>query len=491
MKKVLLLTFSLMALWLHAQQWEIMYQMSGEVRLLGGCNTDEGNYIFGYCDETMHDQATTAYAMFVDNDGDSRDRTFDFEGCHSVLCRGVGLENGNAFVVGLKGGTGNYKVYDTLWIAIMTPELEIVEEHNYPVEEPYKTWTYYVYMDYNNYGEIMVLAHVSERTNEWMNTAGIDVVLKCDTSGNVLQRQYYTEGHTGGGARPTDIVRVPNSDNMMFLGRGFNHNGTHSICFIDNDLDILSVHEIPWMESGWNHVKCWKDNGHFLMSSITHLYGEGTYYAAVFEVDINGHYIDTLVYDHADFDDYTAEFGSMAYVNDDTIYVSTYHEAGNDEVQAEANILLIDSELNLLGVKTLECENMKIRIYDTRITADGGCLVYGYCKTVNGPEMVAVWKLMPEDFILPWSVNETLEVSQHHYAFPNPTSDNLNISLGADNQRVKVFISDLNGKKYFERNFENKNGLLTIDVSSLEAGIYLYESRTKNKQIQKGKFIKK
>lgn len=489
MKKVLLIIMCLLTIGMSAQKWEFMYELSETTRLIGGCDTDEGNFVFGYFSDYGTPE-TNAYALYANMDGSYIGKSFVFDGCNSMLCRGIGLDNGNAFVVGLKGSSDNYKIYDTLWVSIMTPELEIVEEHNYPIEAPYKTWTYNVYMDYNNYGEIMVLAHVSERTNEWMTTVGVDVILRCDTSGNILQSRYYSDGQPAGGAMPTDIIRVPGTDNMMFLGKGFKTTGRHSICMIDNELNLISSYEIPINEDNWNHVDCWKDENHFLMSSQSYHGGGASYCASIFEVDMEGHYIDTLVYNHSNFDDYTALFGSMAYVNDETIYIATYHEAGIADLQSEAYILLIDNDLNLKGVKMIEYEDMKVRIYDIQTTSDGGCLIYGNCKKIGGLECIAVWKLMPEDFEIQWTVSPMSEASQHYDVFPNPTSDMLNIVLNDDNQSVRVSISDLGGRKYFERKMENESGLLEIDVSLLKAGTYFYEVVAGNKQIEKGKFIK-
>ena len=60
-----------------------------------------------------------------------------------------------------------------------------------------------------------------------------------------------------------------------------------------------------------------------------------------------------------------------------------------------------------------------------------------------------------------------------------------------DSPRCKVSVSDLNGRKYFERKFENSKGLLTIDVSLLSSGTYVLEVAEGDVCTLKEKFIKK
>lgn len=482
MKKSLLLIFSFCAAILHSQQWTVTQPYYDGAVLIGGdCNSD-GNYIVGACNDKGFGYRD-AYVLYVDNNGNYVRKTLSFDGYKAHLCSAICLDDGNAFVVGVKGGTITDHHYDTLWISIMTPQLEIVEEHNYPIIEPFITWTTDVYMEFNNYGEIVVLADVSKKGYPWM-TNGVYVVLKCDVHGNIKKSKYFADGHGLNGARPTGIIKVPDSDMMMLLGKGFFVTNCHSVCYIDNDLEIVDVYPLPWMEDVWNYTDCWKDNGHFLMSSVTHHNGvsNNPYYAAVFEVDDRGRYVDTLIYDRADTSDYTAQFGSMAYVSDDEIYIATYWENGSDELPSDAVVCLIDNDLNLKGTKRLKDDKIKIRIMHCCKTSDDGCLVYGQGY---------IWKLIPEDFVIPWSLSDNTEASLHIQVYPNPTCDYLDVLLNNDdNQDIEVSISDVAGRKFFKQRFEQKRGLLKLDVSLLRNGIYFYEIIANRHCIKKEKFIK-
>ena len=491
MKRIILLILSFLAICVQAQQWVVSHPAGEGVVLVGGDCNGNGNYIVGACNNNGSSSYYDAYAMYVENNGDFIEKSLSFDGYKSHLCSAICLDDGNAFVVGVKGGTLTNHIYDTLWILVMTPELEIVEEHDYPIVEPYLTWTTDVYLEFNNEGDIIVLADVSEYDYPWM-TNGVYAVFKCDVHGNMLQSKYFAEGHGMNGARPTGLIRVPNSDYMMMLGKGFFVTNSHSICYIDNELEKVDAFPLPWLEDVWNYTDCWKENGHFLMSSMSHHYGvvENSFYAAVFEVDDRGNYVDTLVYDRADTSDYTAQFGSMAYVSDEIIYIATYWESGQNEQPSDAVICLIDSDLNLKGTKRLKAEDIKIRIMHCQRTSDGGCLVYGQCKKSYDTEMLYVWKLLPEDFVIPWTLNENPEVLPHHEVYPNPTKDCLNLVLdNDDDQRYRVSVTDMRGRKYFEHRFDNVGGLLRLDVSSLENGAYFYEIFD-GRSIQKGKFLK-
>lgn len=490
MKRILLVILSFWAIGLQAQQWVVSHPAEEGVVLIGGDCNGNGNFIVGACNKNGSSYLD-AYAMFVNDNGSFVERSFSFDGYKSHLCSAICLDNGNAFVVGVKGGALTSHDYDTLWILVMTPDLEIVEERDYPLVEPYRTWTTDVYLDFNNYGEVIVLADVSQYSYPFMSN-GVYAVFKCDIHGNILKSKYFAEGHGVNGARPTGLIRVPNSVYMMMIGKGFFVTNSHSICYIDNELEKVDVYPLPWLENIWNYTDCWKENGHFLMSSMSHPHGvvENSFYAAVFEVDNRGNYVDTLVYDRADTSDYTAQFGSMAYVGDDIIYIATYWESGQNEDQTDAVICLIDSDLNLKGTKRLKVADTKIRIMHCQKTSDGGCLVYGQCKKSYDSDMLYVWKLLPEDFVIPWTLDENPVALPHHEVYPNPTRDYLNIMLEhADNQRYVVSIADLKGHKYFERRFENVGGLLTIDVSLLDNGVYFYEIFN-GQGIQKGKFLK-
>ena len=104
--------------------------------------------------------------------------------------------------------------------------------------------------------------------------------------------------------------------------------------------------------------------------------------------------------------------------------------------------------------------------------------------------MVYVWNLSPDDFVIPWVLGEMPEVLRHQSAYPNPTTDYLNIMLSDSDNNCRVMVYDMSGRKYFERRFERGGTMLTLDVSNLELGMYCYDVIVDGLSTQKGRFMK-
>lgn len=70
--------------------------------------------------------------------------------------------------------------------------------------------------------------------------------------------------------------------------------------------------------------------------------------------------------------------------------------------------------------------------------------------------------------------------------FPNPFSDNLNVTVN-DNEQSQIILYDILSRKLLQQTFTNST---TINTEQLADGIYIYELRTMNGIIKKGKVIK-
>jgi OOP family OmpA-OmpF porin len=70
--------------------------------------------------------------------------------------------------------------------------------------------------------------------------------------------------------------------------------------------------------------------------------------------------------------------------------------------------------------------------------------------------------------------------------FPNPFSDKLTIT-SKTNQPLEITLFDITSQKLIQQQFTNST---TINTSHLSKGIYIYELRTKNGVIKKGKVVK-
>jgi hypothetical protein len=74
--------------------------------------------------------------------------------------------------------------------------------------------------------------------------------------------------------------------------------------------------------------------------------------------------------------------------------------------------------------------------------------------------------------------------------FPNPAQDYLNINLNADdNHSLEAKIFTIDGRVVLSQRLNNNDELHTLNVSSLEKGLY-YIVLTNSKQLQSAKFFK-
>jgi hypothetical protein len=70
-------------------------------------------------------------------------------------------------------------------------------------------------------------------------------------------------------------------------------------------------------------------------------------------------------------------------------------------------------------------------------------------------------------------------VIEENIPYPNPFSDKISVNLGADIiKSVNIKLTDIFGNPIYSAKYARKNGILTIDVSNLKTGIYLFNFAT-------------
>ena len=99
-------------------------------------------------------------------------------------------------------------------------------------------------------------------------------------------------------------------------------------------------------------------------------------------------------------------------------------------------------------------------------------------------------KFRREDIEITWDVVKEKE-AKHAPAYPNPTSGAVNIPTGEslpEGARLQIF--DVKGVKCFDCAIDKQGSLITVDVSNLGTGMYVYKVIDRNREIAGGKFIK-
>lgn len=304
------------------------------------------------------------------------------------------------------------------------------------------------------------------------------------------------------------IMRSPVSDGYLLICQGGRSGSCSSFAYYDKDFNYVDNHTL--MNPNINYWpmfdECYSDymlsddrmlvfgcNGH---KSIK--YDENDLLLADASVDgtVNSF---VNIYHTADTS-HLVNGHCMAVVNDTTIYGSFYSYIAfkNSSLQPEVwpGVCLFNKNMELLGLISLPWEQYYWWGVSTILpTDDGGCLMIGGCYTSFGGSRYfgVMFKLLREDFnpIL-CSVSEVPKERLKAMAFPNPTKGELNIDISnlPKNLENRVSITDVSGMTRMCRIIQGSGNLLTIDVSSLEPGAYLYSVYNKEKEVFNGKFVK-
>ena len=126
-------------------------------------------------------------------------------------------------------------------------------------------------------------------------------------------------------------------------------------------------------------------------------------------------------------------------------------------------------------------------------TNDGGCV---YC--IKGDSWyveptVKIIRFSREDFNpIPGSVKEVPQETIKALAYPNPAKDELNIDISglSENKEQRIQITDALGHICMDRIIRGKGNVLTLGVSGLKAGVYIYRVYDADGVLIEGKFVK-
>lgn len=185
----------------------------------------------------------------------------------------------------------------------------------------------------------------------------------------------------------------------------------------------------------------------------------------------------------------------MAYVNDTTIYGGAfYHGVLSGEIHS--SLCLYDTDMELLGRKEFfEPEyGYKSPCGFVLPMPDGCCLasILSYYGE-TGHYIGRLIKMSREDFNpIPCSVSEVPREQIKASAFPNPVKDVLNIDISglpADMEH-RIQIADISGNICMDRIIKGQGNVLTIEVSSLSSGAYVYTIYNTEKEFARDSFIK-
>ena len=300
------------------------------------------------------------------------------------------------------------------------------------------------------------------------------------------------------------ITYAPNSDNLMvFVGDGIfgNATGVPGIMVADTSYTIVAKQSLYHLDGHeCTNIACdghWIDS-QFMILDVEQYIGSSFTFHTLYKIDSALHIYNQHSVEPADSCSRVPRERNTAYVNDSTIFAfSAFSKTMYSSLSYEnANILLYDKHLNLLGRKVMKADDVLYFPSVPAVFNDGGCLVLMRTKSgtyhPEGPfTKYALMKFRREDIEITWDVVQENETETHFAPYPNPTKGILNIPIGEkDCPDARLQIFDMKGVKCFDCAITKQGDLITVDTQNLDAGMYVYRITSGSKEIADGKFIK-
>lgn len=497
---VLLLLTVVIVKTINAQQWVIEYLTEDyeEVSFIHGDKSLMYDYAVGRYENNQTNESYPI-ALCVDENGDYVDKIFYMESKMSVFSSVLGLDDGNVFVTAPCVENDDSDLYNKLWVAILNPKLEIVEENYIELEEPYLSFsTSTMHALFNDDKEIVVATLVTDSIPEYTSVIYDYSFYKFDTNCNLLKHAYLE--NLSRQCKIDDFTQVPDKDMYAVFGYGMDVSGMANVIYIDNDLNYKSMsfldeqQEYPDLMLPYRmSVGHWYDETSFLMSAQTvQTEGCNNWKPFVVKMDTEMNVVKTLDLERVDTIDYVAEYESMAYVNSDVIYVSTFWNRDSflDFLPNTMTLFLINENLDLLGRKTVYFNDSYYYVLHVHPSYDGSCIVQGVVLGEDNNRSV-IYKFKNEEFEIFTDVTEK-EDDLEICCYPNPVSSILNIDvMSIMHNNVRILIYDIMGRRYLDKDVVLDGRMLALDVSPLPEGTYFYTVIVDDEAKIKEKFIKK
>lgn len=498
MKRFLILLFVLSMLkYANSQQWSFEYPCEEDeyAHFMAGDKSLHYNYVVGglYGDNP---NLPSAIALCIRENGEYNDKVFDEYSVKMSFVTALGLNDGNVFVVAACSDNQEKNVYEKLWVAVMNPDLDILSEKIMEVDEHYISYGLSAQALLNDSNEIVLVTVVTDSIPSHTIIEYDFSFYKFDRSCNLLKQTFLENPSYH--SEITDFIKVADTDYYAMFSNGMHVTGVETVSYIDDDLNYLSTSIIDNMANYPNNilpmfvsVDYWYDENHFLMSAMSaHTEGVNDWHPIVIKMDKDMNVIKSLSFERVDTTDYVSQYRSMAFVNSDKIYISTFwqNSSGFEFYPNTATVFLINDKLDLLGRKDFESDCF-IEILYIQPTYDEGCIIQAY-KIYKTHKVPVICKLKSEDFEIVTNMidhEDDIDVG----SFPNPVSSVLNINVDFVTEvNVRIIVFDVLGRRYLDKELHLEGDMLSLDVSSLVKGTYFYEIIMDKKCVLREKFIK-
>lgn len=479
-RTVILLVNMFVVLYIDAQQWLIEYPQKEceDVVFLAGDMSGNYNYALGYRYDKCHD-ILYPHALCVDLEGDYVSGEIDRDVVEGSFNSAIGIGDNNIFVTAYctdKVGSG---IYEKMWIAVMNPDLNVLCENYVMVEKPYMSFGYTAHVVINGNNEFVVLVKVAENVTDGIMSNCDFVFYKFDSQCNLLSSNCLE--NTSYNSDISDFVFIPDLDCYAVFGRAMNVTGVSSVFYVDENFNLISCMPIDNHDNYQNYIRpyfisvghLYEDNSMLMSMQTGNTVTQAEYCPLVLRVDTNMNILDSIMFERCGVTDYVSQYNSMVYVDSNTIYVSSFEVRDMFcTIPNEALVYLINDDMDLIGKKIFKFGCFMNVLYIQPV-ADGGCIVQAYCE--RGTDKVAVLcKLNVDDF----RDNDDIVIDEYREelaveVYPNPVSSVLNINIETlKSKDIRVKIYDISGRRCLEEQSVIESGVVTLDLSSLNKGMY-------------------
>ena len=499
-KLIFVFVLCLAQLLLRAQDWSIHYVGNypmGRIHFFDGIIDEDGvTFLAGM--EGSGVNTPEALFMRIEPDGNHSEFKFSRNGYHSKATCILELPDHNLFAAGnLIGETDDYEM---IWI--LDKHLNLLEERQYEKEvEGNSFGASKAILD--NHGHVIVSTCVSQ-DNAYQGIDYRGVFYKFDQHGDTISHRYLFEDYPSPvyflwDFRLRQMWHKAEEETLLCLVPGYGN----ILSFITFDSAFNYIDEFPiWQENidksdHTLHRDCytdhWYNDDEALFFSSR---GDADHNKLrVSRVNTHGEILDFIrLNERTDTIDDAALTRCMATANDSTFYFSFYYHTWS-KYPGFACVYLLNDQLEIVG-RHIDDDHNCYRSGLILPTADGGCITvndscdYTSISTITHP---IINKLSLSDFEqITLSISDAPPKPLHFNAYPNPCEETLHIPIpNTDNTLIRCHVFDNQGRTIINRIVHSFNGILDLNVSMLEPGIYHYRIYSDKMTLCTESFIKK
>lgn len=488
--------------YLFSQEWTIQVEIGSMWDFKNVVSVDDGESALCIGSTTNNE----GFLVKINDDGEYIDRIVHLPDTMLCYYSAVQLDNGNYMVFGICDDSlcePLYKKY--IRIDVFNNELESISSKTYSVDdETFECFYINSGIPLNSIlspsGTVILAATPAYYTEQEIYRRALQLY-ELDEEGNILvkksHRTYYASS-------VEEITYEPHSDNLLMAVAGGSFpssTGVPGIYVVDMNLEVVSRKNMNKVQGGYGYQVDpieeistdgkWIDGNRLILNTQKSQLNRLTfYYSSLYVIDSALNVYDNLRLPPYDSCTWMPRGTSTAYINDSTIFVITYCAQNLYAGKYQANVILVDKHLNLLGRKAFRYEGTVFWPKQPVAFNDGGCLVPINIRS-GDMFMGFLLKFRRDDIEITWDVVRESGTRERLLPYPNPTGGNINIPLPeavADNARILLF--DAGGVKCLDSAVGQEGNLIRLDTGNLASGLYLYRIVAGSRTVAEGKFVK-